>query len=98
VAFDGEGETIWFFPNPIETRSLEISKANRYKPIGDAVQLRVNHRPGVVRLFAIFSIEPISISELQLAAGASRTGEMPKRLDLPHHETLQTYTDLIISE
>jgi hypothetical protein len=62
---DSNSDIMWYFPNPIDQKSLKIKKTLNIVPIGKPIKLRVNHKAGILKIFAIFSKEPIIYKQLQ---------------------------------
>jgi hypothetical protein len=54
----------WYAPRPPETSSV-AAPAGSDVPIGDAMRLGVNHDPGTVRVYALFSDAPVSSTDIE---------------------------------
>jgi hypothetical protein len=54
----------WYAPRPPETMSVAAPEGSDV-PVGDALRLGVNHDPGPVRVYAIFSDAPVSVAEVE---------------------------------
>jgi hypothetical protein len=64
----------WYAPKPPETRSAEAPGKDRGDvPFGAATRLDVNHDAGPLRIYALFSDDPIEASEVERAI--ARLGE-----------------------
>jgi hypothetical protein len=63
---DEEHAIKWYAPRPPETMSVAAPPGNDV-PLGDGVRLGVNHDPGPVRVYALFSNAPVSTAEVQSA-------------------------------
>ena len=60
-------------PRPPETESPAAPSAEQGEvPFGGAVRLSVNHQPGPLRIFALFSYSPISSARVEAAIKAMR--------------------------
>src|SRR5262249_28633820 len=57
----------WYAPRPPETASV-AAPAGVDVPLGAAIRLGVNHDPGKVRIYALFSDAPLAASEVEAAA------------------------------
>ncbi len=95
VGMDGEHELKWYAPRPPETESVAapLESAGADVPIGASVRLAVNHRPGPVRIFALFSDAPVSAKEVEAAteelAKKNVTAEKADALPLKREDVLQ---------
>jgi hypothetical protein len=67
VGVDDELNLKWYAPRPPELASVP-APAGVDQPIGGAVRLGVNHDPGRVRIYALFSDAPVSAQEIEAAA------------------------------
>ncbi len=72
VGMDGEHDVKWYAPRPPETESVAAPSAPSGAeqvdvPVGASVRLAVNHRPGPMRIFALFSDRPVSSTEVETA-------------------------------
>jgi hypothetical protein len=78
---DSSGRALWYFPAPPQAESVAIrggagrEEAALDEPLPGSTRLAVNHRPGPVRVLALFTQRPLRISEVaarlpHLAAGA----------------------------
>jgi hypothetical protein len=79
---DASGRALWYFPAPPETESVAIrggaagEVAAVDEPLPGSTRLAVNHRPGVVRVLALFTDRPLRVAEVAgrippLAGGAA---------------------------
>lgn len=59
IGLDDEGRRLWYFPVPPTGRSGRAPRDVVDEPLGEAIRLRVNHRPGDVRILAVFSRSPL---------------------------------------
>lgn len=81
VGFDDEFNPKWYAPRPPEQQSVSAPDGIDQQ-IGAAVKLGINHDPGKVRVYAIFSDAPISTQEVQAAADRLREqGRKPSQID-----------------
>ena len=54
----------WYFPVPPDGRSGAVPRDVAQEPLGQAIRLAVNHRPGPLRLFAVFSHSTLQADQL----------------------------------
>lgn len=81
VGFDDDFNPKWYAPRPPEQQSVP-APAGVDQPIGAAVRLGVNHDPGKVRIYALFSHAPVSADEVQAAADRLREqGKHPSQIE-----------------
>jgi hypothetical protein len=75
---DDEHDIKWYAPRPPETDSVVVPVAGPEQqvdvPVGASVRLGVNHRPGTVRIYALFSDRVVTANEVQAA-----TDDLAKR-------------------
>jgi hypothetical protein len=67
VAFFGvnpAGAIYWYGPSPTRSEPWAISPREKMGPVGDTIELEVNHEPGTVRVYALFTPEPMRYSQL----------------------------------
>ncbi len=62
---DQHGSIYWYGPTPAETGAVEVAHTSELRPFGESIRLAVNHRPGKVRVFGLFSVEPIDFARLR---------------------------------
>jgi hypothetical protein len=55
---------LWYFPSPDERTSLAVAGRGEHV-LPDSIALAVNHRPGRVTIYGIFSSAPVSIEDVQ---------------------------------
>jgi hypothetical protein len=73
VGVQTDGSPLWYEPRPPETESPAAPSAEQGEvPFGGAVRLSVNHQPGPLRIFALFSDSPISSARVEAAIKAMR--------------------------
>lgn len=56
------GQLLWYhpmLPQAPDQASTRVGQAARLKPLGETIRLSVNHTPGRVQLFAVFSAMPL---------------------------------------
>jgi hypothetical protein len=81
VGFDDEFNTKWYAPRPPEQLSVTAPDGVDQQ-IGPAVKLGVNHDPGKVRIYALFSDAPVSAPEIEAAADRLREqGRKPSQIE-----------------
>jgi hypothetical protein len=62
---------LWYAPRPPETESaLAPEPKEGDVPFGGAIRLEVNHEPGPLRVFALFSDRPLRSTEVEAAIAA----------------------------
>ena len=54
-----ETEPLWYYPDYGEEMSIPIRGDRVDEPLGDGIDLSVNHRPGLLRVVSLFSTAPI---------------------------------------
>ncbi len=81
VGFDDELNPKWYAPRPPESQSVTAPDGVD-QPIGPAVKLGVNHDPGRVRIYALFSDTPVTAQEVEAAADRLREqGRKPSQME-----------------
>jgi hypothetical protein len=81
VGFDDDYNPKWYAPRPPEGVSVNAPDGVDQQ-IGAAVKLGVNHDPGKVRIYALFSDAPVSTQEVEAAADRLReTGRKPSQIE-----------------
>lgn len=78
-ADSADEETRWYYPVPPTGRSGLLSENVIEEPLGEAIRLSVNHRPGLLRLVGVFSRTPIAVDRL-----------IPYMRDLPRDQRLES--------
>jgi hypothetical protein len=78
----------WYAPRPPDPASVAAPLGNDM-PVGDAVRLGINHDPGPVRVYAIFSDAPVTTMEIEAAVDEMRQRALsPSKADaLPLRRT-----------
>ena len=61
---DAAGNAYWYGPSPARSEPWAIEAQEKITPGGDTIELAVNHEPGTVRVYALFTPEPMQFSEL----------------------------------
>jgi hypothetical protein len=64
VGLHEDGGELWYYPVPPTGRSGPAPQAVEDEPLGEAIRLDVNHRPGTVRLVAVFSRAPLEAGQV----------------------------------
>jgi len=83
VGVDRENDLKWYAPRPPETESVaapDTSKAGADAPeipVGATVRLHVNHDPGPVRIYALFSDQPVKSAEVLAATSELAASKVP---------------------
>ncbi len=81
VGFDDEFNPKWYAPRPPEEQSVTAPDGVDQQ-IGAAVKLGINHDPGKVRVYALFSDAPVSTQEVEAAADRLREqGRKPSQIE-----------------
>jgi hypothetical protein len=81
IGFDDEFNPKWYAPRPPEQQSVAAPDGVDQQ-IGPAVKLGVNHDPGKVRIYALFSDAPVSAQEIEAAADRLREqGRKPSQIE-----------------
>ena len=78
---DEHQRRLWYFPKPKQGKSLAISTGIHEALLSDSILLRVNHRPGRARVFAIFSMTPVTDEDVDRSMKAIYP--RPEALNLP---------------
>ncbi len=67
VGMDDDHAPKWYAPRPPSEESVPAPAGVQDTPVGAAVRLQVNHGPGRVRIFALFSDKPVRTPEVETA-------------------------------
>jgi hypothetical protein len=67
VGMDDDHAPKWYAPTPPAAESVSAPAGVSETPVGGAVRIAVNHGPGRVRIFALFSDKPIRTPEVESA-------------------------------
>jgi hypothetical protein len=73
VGVDNEHALKWYAPRPPETESVAAPDTSKpvaeaaEVPVGATIRLHVNHDPGPIRVYALFSDAPVRSSEVEAA-------------------------------
>jgi hypothetical protein len=70
VGLHEDGGELWYYPVPPTGRSGPAPRDVEDEPLGQAIRLDVNHRPGTVRLAAVFSRAPLEATRALTWLGA----------------------------
>lgn len=68
---DAQGRLLWYGPSPAAPETLIIEKTDEPRPVGESIELKVNHEQGLVRVYAVFSAEPLDYDMLKELVAAS---------------------------
>lgn len=68
---DTSGRLLWYGPSPAAPETLIIEKTDEPRPVAESIELKVNHTPGLVRVYAVFSAEPLDYDMLKELVAAS---------------------------
>jgi hypothetical protein len=66
------GEVLWYYPECGQPRSIPIKGGVVDEPLQEGIDLAVNHRPGWLRITALFSDEPIEVDAVEEAVETLR--------------------------
>lgn len=81
VGLDDDWAPKWYAPRPPEIQSVTAPDGVDV-PVGPTVRLGVNHDPGKVRIYAVFSDAPVTSQEIEAAAEQLRQqGKTPSQVD-----------------
>jgi predicted anti-sigma-YlaC factor YlaD len=58
-------ELLWYGPSPAEPGPVAVTLSEGLSPVGQTIRLGVNHQPGMVRVFGLFSEEPLELARVQ---------------------------------
>lgn len=72
------GELRWYYPGYKEKMSIAIEGDKVDEPLKDGIALHVNHRPGWLRITALFTQNPLSAEEIEASTAVLRKD--PKRI------------------
>jgi len=72
------GLLLWYYPDHGEGESISIDGDRIDEPLADGIRLGVNHRPGWLRISALFSAAPLGREEVE--AAMERLGPEPSEL------------------
>jgi hypothetical protein len=67
----------WYEPHPPQRASVAARRDAVDEPLPRAVRLAVNHQGGQLRLFALFSAQPLSASAVERAVERARAAKTP---------------------
>jgi hypothetical protein len=78
------GEVRYYFPGPREPGSLPVERDVIDMSFGEGIRLEVNHEPGLVRIYSLFSSRTLTLDEVKTAlkSGYAAKGSPPARLEL----------------
>lgn len=62
---DERGEVLWYGPSPASPGPLRAEASGEVVPAGETLRLSVNHAPGMVRVFGLFSPTPLELAQLE---------------------------------
>ena len=77
VGLDERYAVKWYEPHPPRTTSVEVKKDAVNQTIPRAVKIGVNHEAGALRLYAIFSAQPVEARQIEAAAAAAKKAKIP---------------------
>jgi hypothetical protein len=89
-----DGAIRWYYPGYGGQASVPLHGDKVDEPLGDGIKLRVHHKPGWLRITAIFSAQPIAVEvvsrslEMSMASRPESLQEVAP-LPIPGAETLQ---------
>ena len=59
------GGVRWYYPDYNEAKSIPVDGETVDEPLGDGIDLSVNHRPGWLRIVAMFSDAPLDVDTIE---------------------------------
>lgn len=76
LGVDAEGSIHWYGPSPASPDPIAARLQATPVPLGESIVLSVNHKPGAVRVHAVFSSEPLGYDTVKTwVEGAQRQGD-----------------------
>jgi hypothetical protein len=99
VGVDASHRVKWYAPRPPQAESIDTPRGDAVdEPVGTATRLEINHTPGPLRIYALFSKAPIRAAEVEEAiATLSRSGTPPAAAaQLPLGRTDVTQRSLLL--
>lgn len=81
VGVDASRAVMWYFPTPDEGQSLAVASthgAERVLP--DSIALAVNHQPGPLKIYGIFTRTPLTIDVVKLWLATNKAIPAPSDL------------------
>lgn len=73
---DPNGAIYWYGPSPVREESWPVQPHEKITPVGDTIELDVNHQPGQVRVYALFTPEPMRYPALDRMLERADTGAL----------------------
>lgn len=91
VGLDEQYALKWYEPHPPDRQSIEVKPDVVDRPLPRAVRLNINHKQGLVRIFAIFSKTPLAANQVERSVRQIKRARQPLELvkDLPIEDTQQ---------
>jgi hypothetical protein len=77
VGLDQELSIKWYYPTPGAPSGVAIKATRELAPLPDMIRLEVNHRPGQVRVFGVFSRSRIDAARIGRALRQVRSARPP---------------------
>ena len=77
VGLDEQYRIKWYEPHPPHKESLSVQSGAVDQALSRSVKLAVNHRAGVVRIFALFSDEALSSDQITRGVERARAARTP---------------------
>jgi len=65
-----DGQVRWYYPGAEGSASIRVPGGRVDEALGDGIRLSVNHRPGWLRVTAVFSAQPIATRRIEEAVRA----------------------------
>lgn len=82
VGTDEDGRLHPYQPRPPGDRAQAVFATDREQVLAGSVRLGVNHRPGKVRIVALFSASPLTLQQVEAALARASDGEPSQPLRL----------------
>jgi hypothetical protein len=86
VGVDSAYRIKWYAPRPPQTASVPLAASGATdEPVGAAIRIGVNHRPGPLRIYGLFSDRPVFADEVRSAVGDLEGRQVPidRAVELP---------------
>ncbi len=80
------GEVLWYYPDYGARYSILIDANKVNEPLGDGIDLGVNHKTGWLRITAVFSKQPITASAVEESVKSQMTAGIDLRELVPFED------------
>jgi len=96
VGVDGKRDLKWYAPHPPDSGSITAPTETGETPVGSAIRIGVNHEPGPVRIYALFSDLPVTAADVEAAVAKIPAGPLPESLPLARQDVLQRGLSFVV--